>query len=280
MDVHTGAPVPSIPALEIGAVRPHKVPPGVPLQTWRDTLGRVIATGGRDQDSWWMHWPGLATFRFGERGSVRAEPAQHGVEALIEDVFVRGVTPVVLLARDCEGLHASAVLGRRGLIAFCADSGTGKSTLALALSAAGLPQFADDTVMYRATSGTLRAFSLKFPPRVDEEARRAIDAVPGGVPRQVAPRTTAPFAVIYELVRDRGLNPGSPQIEDVPPTRRFETLLAHAHPFELAAESRRRLFMERLLQLARTTEVCRVRFAPDLTALSRLVSAVRRHAGE
>ena len=106
------------PRLERDAPGAHSPdPPGRVAQRWLDHDGRLIATGGRTQSGWWMHWPGLATFLFDDDGPVRALPARAGLDETIRDSFIRGVTPVVLIARGYEGLHASATLHSRGLVA-------------------------------------------------------------------------------------------------------------------------------------------------------------------
>lgn len=274
------ASAPPLPELDIDAtqgVTGH--PPGAHRQTWLDSEGRLVATGGFDGESWWMHWPNLATFWFGQTGRVRVVPVRSGLEPAIHDVFQRGVVPVVLLARGNEGLHASAFLGAGGVIGFSAESGTGKSTLAMLLSVSGFPQFADDTLMYRETSGLIEAFSLEFPVRVDTGARHAIGRALGDAPREtVPPGCVAPITRIYRLIRDRTLDPRAPRIAAVPASRRFEVLLAHAMPFEMGPDARRRLFLDRVLHLARTVDVATLRFAPDLDALPWLAEAVRAHA--
>jgi len=123
------------------------------------------------------------------------------------------------------------------------------------------------------------AFSLPFPVRVDPAARRAVET-----PQQVSvtsliqPCESAPFHRVYHLVRDADLDPARPAFNPVPASRRFELLLAHAHPFDMGGTDRRRDFMERLMILARSVEAWECRFAPDLAALPSLASSVRAHA--
>lgn len=267
----------ALPRLEIGpAASGSDAPPGEVRQRWFDHDGRLIATGGRQAASWWMHWAGLATFWFGESGDVRAEPRRDGFDSDLHDIFTRGVTPVVLLARGFEGLHASAVESDRGAVAFVGTSGTGKSTTALAVASTGLIHTADDTVVYQVLNGAAVAVSLPFPVRVESSVRSAL-----------APSTRhdagnrqgrrAAFARIYHMVRDGSVDPAEPTFVPVPPHARFELLLAHAHPFEMGTEGRNRAFMENLLTLARSIDVWECRFAPGLSALPSLAAAIRAH---
>ena len=173
---HVSPAVLCIPDLEIAppGVNPGVWPPGAVMQRWLDHEGRLVATGGRLRGCWWMHWRGLATFWFNDDGAVRAEPAKGAVESQLHDIFVRGVVPVVMLARGFEGLHAGAILEPGGVIGLCANSGTGKSTIALALASSGAGHFADDTLIYRVTDGNPVASKLPFPVRVDASARAAL----------------------------------------------------------------------------------------------------------
>ena len=250
--------------------------PGTVLQQWHDNDGRLIAVGGRSAGGWWMQWPGLATFWFGEAGDVRVETIAAADPLEIQDIFTRGVVPVVMLARGFEALHASAVQDDAGVIALCGTSGTGKSTIALALASGGLHHFADDTLVYRVADGSPLASRLPFPVRVELPAR-------GASRRSVSLArlegfVSAPVRAIYHLRRDPSLDPRLPRFAEVPAARRFEVLLAHAHPCEMGGTGRRAAFLTNLLLLARTVDVHECAFAPSLTELSTLAAAIRSHA--
>jgi hypothetical protein len=268
-----------VPSLEIERSRAGRgARPGVVLQQWHDNDGRLVAVGGHDDGAWWMQWPGLATFWFGEAGDVRVETvaASHPLE--IQDIFARGVVPVVLLARGFEGLHASAVQDDAGVIGLCGTSGTGKSTIAFALASEGLRHFADDALVYRVSDGVPLASRIPFPVRIDASAREAsrrpkvlsfarLDGIVGG-----------PVRSIYLLRRDSSLDPRLPRFSVVPAARRFEALLAHAHPFEMGGAERRATFLTNLLLLARTVNLYECAFAPALEELPSLAAAIRTHA--
>jgi hypothetical protein len=270
---------PVLPVLDTEPARDRldsDAPPGDVLQQWVDAEGRVVASGGRSAPGWWMHWPGLGTYHFAPDGPVRAVPVSAGLDAALADTFVRGVAPVVMLARGHEALHASAVSGPHGVVAFCAESGTGKSTLALAVGAAGLTHWADDTVVYRVAAGEPVAIRMPCPVRVDEGARAAIDRVSV----ESDPAAERPLWRIYHLARDTSLDPRRPAFATVPALERFGRLLSHAHPFDLADESRRRRFLESLLAVSAFVHVYECRFAPSLEALPALARAVRAHLEE
>ena len=263
------------PGLEIEAHGAHSTdPPGAVAQRWLDHEGRLIATGGRTDSGWWMHWSGLATFLFDEDGPVRARPAHEGLDETIRDSFIRGVTPVVLMARGYEALHASATLHRRGLVALLGTSGTGKSTTAFALAYRGADHFADDTVIYSMEGGAV-ACRLPFPVRIEAPAASAVGERAHPVQHRLPP--SARFHRIYHLVRDPAVDPLAPVLDPVPVERRFELLLAHAHPFEMGGAERGRRFIQSLMTLAREVDVWTCRFGPRLDALPGFAAALADH---
>ena len=268
-----------LPELLIDRGHSTREPPGGIRQTWRDNHGRLVATGGHDGQSWWMDWPDLATFRFREEGYVAATPSTDHRDVEIRDIFVRGVLPVVMLARGCEALHASAVaIDDESVVALCAISGTGKSSLALAMTANGARHFADDTVVYRVENDRPVALSLPFPVRVDSAALEAVGGGRRGAPPTAVSSHLSPLKRVYQLSRDPSRDPFAPQFTAVPCHRRFETLLKHSHPFEMGSDARQRAFHEHLLTIAQHTDVWDCRFAPALEALPSLASQLVEHA--
>src|SRR3954453_4998800 len=262
-----------LPALDIGAARaPGSRDFGRVLQTWHDGEGRVVAHGGHDRGSWGMDWPGLGLFTFGPDGPVPVLPVVAGLDDRLRDSFTRGVIPVVLLSRGFEALHASAVNGPNGVVAICAASGTGKSTLALALAAEGLSHWADDTVVYHLAAGDVLSLQLPCVPRIADTPRD-----PAGKASASPAGCVRPVTRIYHLVRDECGDPRRPVFTPIHAEARFERLLAHAHPFDMGPEARRRAFITSLLDVSRTVDSWECRFAPALEELPSLARAVRIH---
>jgi hypothetical protein len=251
------------------------------LQEWFDVEGRLVASGGAERGGWWMHWPRLGTFHFGEHGPVVVDAHPHSHREDLEDSFVRGVLPVALLGREYEALHASAVLTADGLAAFCARSGTGKSSLARGLARTRGVQWADDTVVFRVNERGAVSMPLPFEPRLDPAACSALGYAPADAlaSQRPKPEQTAILRRVYLLVRDPRLEPGNPSLTRLAPAAGFERLLAHAHPFDLAGQERRRRMVERLLATARTVTMFELRFAPSLADLPALVARVSDHLG-
>src|SRR5690606_19643714 len=101
--------------------------------------------------------------------------------------------------------------------------------------------------------------SVVEPPAASVVELRAREAQ--GIP------TSARIHRIYHLVRDPLVDPLAPTFDPVGVERRFELLLAHAHPFEMGGADRQRRFIESLMTLARDVDVWTCRFGPRLDAL-------------
>jgi hypothetical protein len=239
------------------------------LQTWVDSSGRLVASAGRDDGSCWMQWPGLGTYSFAETGPVRVTPVRGGLDHQLTDTFVRGVLPVVLLSRGYHAVHASAVADAEGVAVLCATSGTGKSTLALALSRHGLQHWADDTAVYQLTSTAPLVHRLPFHPRIDDAA-----VAPASGNADGRGPDALPLRRVYFLSRDASRDPDRPLLTPVEPRTRFERLLAHAHPVDMHGPERHRAFIEAVMRVAATVEMAELRFAPSLPALPRLCAVM------
>src|SRR5438045_2629057 len=129
------------------------------VQVWREQ-DQVCAYGYAADGARWMHVPDLATFRLGREVAAFTLPSAD--PDLIRDAFERNVLPMAIQALGGEALHASGVVGSSGVVAFCGESGTGKSTLACALSARGYRLWADDAVAFEPGDGGLVAVPLPF----------------------------------------------------------------------------------------------------------------------
>ena len=120
---------------------------------------------------------------------------------------------------------------RTAIVAFCALSGTGKSTLSLAMTTVGVRHFADDTLVYRLVDGRpwrdQSAVSRRvWTPRGSRPfwCRAAAATGDGGL---------EPFAVpesCLSVVARSRTRPFCAQFTAVPCHRRFEVLLTHSHP--------------------------------------------------
>jgi len=111
--------------------------------------------------------------------------------------------------------------------------------------------------------------------RVDEEAREALGR--RTAVRFADPGARQPLYRVYFLARDTTMDPERPELTPIQGGSRFERLLAHAHPFELATDARRRVMIERLLRIAAMVPLYELRFAPSLEHLPLLAHSVGAH---
>jgi hypothetical protein len=99
-----------------------------------------------------LHFPGIADF-FAFAGHIAYQPFLPVDYALIETFLLGIVMSYCLESRGTPILHASAVQVDDRLVAFIADSGGGKSTLAAALVRAGFLLVSDDILPIRRLDG-------------------------------------------------------------------------------------------------------------------------------
>ena len=241
-----------------------------PDHIWRGVDEGVFAYGYRDGDRWWVRWPAVGTFLIRADWPVVSVTAEPGVDrAVIDDAFDRGVRPIALMQREFEVLHASAVATARGVVALCAVSGTGKSTLAAALTGAGLERWADDFVALHVTGDSAWCPYLPSRTRLDAPAAAAVAALSSTPlsPDDRSPKSGARLQAVLILRRDQALPAalavGSPLL----PSQAFTALLPHGHESPLADDDRLRRSLERYLDLAASVPVIEVRVRPGLSRL-------------
>jgi hypothetical protein len=256
------------------------------VQVWRDHEGTVCAVGHTVAGRHWMHVPRIGDFAFGpcagDAVHVFAEPSARPEWVL--DTFHRMVLPLALQAQGEEVLHASAVRMPRGVVALCAVSETGKSTLAYGLSRRGFPLWADDAVAFTLDKGTgVTAMPLPFTIRL----RPASAAYFGPQNQPANAATPAPLAAVCVLARKPAEEPG-PDVEAtrLTPARAFPAVLTHAYCFSLRDDARKRRMLQQYLDVCVRVPVFQVRFSAGLERipeiLDRLVESVeaaKRDAG-
>jgi hypothetical protein len=187
-------------------------------------------------------------------------------------------------------VHASAVSRDGAAVIFAAESGSGKSTAALALLLAGWRLLGDDLVFLREDGSELQA--LAFPDEIDASPR-TIARLPelgpferwptlaGYAKRQLAPERLRPGAVVLEAIPRLVL---VPHVVDRPghaldPLSRDELLL-ELLPNVLLTEPRlAQRQLDLLARLAGTVPAFRLAFGGDLKQLDELVEDALSRAG-
>jgi hypothetical protein len=255
------------------------------VEVWRDLEWTVCAYGHTLNGQHWMHLPGLARFCFdGRNGEVKAI-ADPGVRRnSILDAYYRSVLPMALQAQGAEVLHASAVLTPRGVVALCARSGTGKSTLAYGLSRQGYPPRADDAVAFESSAGQINVRPLPFSIRLRPNAAAFFDqahfpsslaSIPDRV-TQVEERLTALAALIVHerfSLTDRGAQLA---VQRLAPVRAFTELLTHAYCFSLKDPERKERMVQHYLALSAKVPVFKLRFRSGFENLEVILERIGR----
>ena len=203
---------------------------------------------------------GDVQIRSQRRGGRRAQDV--AIER-IRDAHRRLVLPLALQILGQEVLHASAVAVEAGAVAFCASSGTGKSTVAYSLARRGHPPCADDAVAIefgrRGPELLPLPFALKLRP-----ASAAYYGENAGPLEVQDPVDSRPLAAICVLQREDEGN----GVRRLDRAQAFPAVLAHAYSFGLDDERRRRRMMEHYLRLASEVPVFRVDLASGLSTLA------------
>jgi hypothetical protein len=224
-----------------------------------------------------MHLPGLASFRFSSRGDEVAAAVNYSTnEELVVDAYRRRVLPMALHVSGREVLHASAFRSSAGVIALCADSETGKSTIAAGLQGRGYPLWADDLVAFEISERGSRALSLPFTMRLRASAAALFDrdAPPFTSDEDFTPANeTAPLVAICVLRRqDTEARPVV--VRSLSSAQAFAAVLSHAWSFALQDGERKRRMINNYLELVSRVPVFDIAFQPGLENLPAILDAV------
>jgi hypothetical protein len=255
---------------------------GSSVQVWRDEQGTRLASCHSVDGRRRVDVVGVGSFRFGALAdTVTAHPWTSVPAKVIEETYYRSVLPVVLQARGTEVLHASAVHAG-GVVAICGASGTGKSTLAFALSRRGHRLWADDALAIGLRGPSPVAFPVPFEIRLRPRAvtffglgRQTAVAASAPGPREPADQSEAPLAAVLVLSRyDEKARDRSVQVERLRPTAALTALLAHAYCFSLEDPDLKRRMVERYMALAARVPVFALRFRPGFELLPGVLDQV------
>ena len=230
-----------------------------------------------------MIWPGLAAYRFWwpDAAVITAYPDAGAPIRTVWDTYRRSVLPMAMQAAGWEALHASAVLAAGGVVAFCAPSETGKSTLAYGLARRGFPQWADDGVVF-GSGREIQAIPLPFEVRLRPGARDLL----GGVlpehsrfehngPGEQSHVEPAALRAICVLRRD--MDPervAAARITPIAPASAFTSALTHAHEFDRTDDTRRAQMVHTYLRLVAEVPVVEIAFHPGREPLDALLDRV------
>jgi hypothetical protein len=248
------------------------------VQTWRDAEGAVLARCRRQGDRHRVDVPGLASYSFDLGGDiVLATLCPAASKDAVRPRYESLVVPLLLQALGTEVLHASAVRGPHGVMAFCGDSGAGKSTIAFGLGRRGYSLWADDAVAVDPEGAAVSALPLPFaihlrPPSAAHfgfESHASRMRVTEG--EALPSRSPAPLSALL-LLEQTGT--AGVTVERVSPSSAFPRLLGHAYCFSLQDAERKRRMIERYLDLAARVPIFELRFQAGLDHLDKMLDAL------
>jgi hypothetical protein len=243
------------------------------VEVWKGNDG-FEAYGYGARGYLWAQLPGLGVFRFRENELEVVAVAEAGVtESVIEDAYHRNVLPLVLHLRGYEVLHASAVHAPSGLLVLCGASGTGKSTLAHALSERGYPAWADDAVVIAAGDREMAALGIPFRLRLHGPAVTHFARASGPNSSHSQASGSALHALAI-LTRQPTTAHPLVEIERLAAAEAFTAILPHAYYFRLSDAARNAVLVDRYLRLASLVPTFEVRYKPGLDHLAGILDAV------
>ncbi len=252
------------------------------VEACHDARGDLLAYCRALNGTLRVDMPDLASFSY-ERGAanVRAIPYRPLSPAFILDTYHHCVLPLILPALGTEVLHASAVLGAAGVAAFCGPSGTGKSTLAVALARRGYGMWADDAVAVDTAEPEPAAVPLPFTVRLRADSARFLDAAGErgtSIAADPVDAQSAPLAVLCMLQR-------TPDATATVAIRRLEAAaacraaLAHAYCFSVKDVAQKRRTIWNYLTMTGRVPAYEIRFRPGLEHLPAILDAIEAIVG-
>jgi hypothetical protein len=236
------------------------------VQVWREQ-GEICGYGYAAEGSNWVHLPNVATFRLGSE--VVPFPMPSATPDLIEEAFERSVLPLALQALGGHALHASGILGPAGVVAFCGESGTGKSTLAYALGTRGYLPWADDAVAFEITDTDVLTVRLPFRLRLRPDATVALD---GGVTAPAERKSAALVAAVL-LRREAGRPMSVRRLEG---GEAFPAVLEDGYCYRPSDTEARESLVETYLELVTRVPIIELRFPPDWRQLDVVLGALEK----
>lgn len=258
-----------------------KILPGsssIYAQSWEDRQGQVCAYTYQAAGAYWMHWPGAVTFCFDHiSDDIHYFPENQLPEKVIQDLFWRSVAPFILQVRGKEAIHASAVITKVGVAAFCAASGTGKSTLAYSLERKGYPLWTDDALVFDVTQQGILAIPLPFSLRLlpDTLSYFSQEGRETELAWDMLEKAPQPITTIIILERLQ-LNKKPAEIHScrLSALEAFILILEQAFCFSLYEKKEKERLVRNYLALTEKIPVFRVQFSNDLAQIPGLIGHI------
>jgi hypothetical protein len=146
-----------------------------PFHHWAFPDGEHWTDFHRTNGGYLLRFPSLADFAISADGAdVECFPVPEVSESTSKHLYLNQVLPLVLSKQGKLVFHASAVDVAHGAIAFVAESGRGKSTLAASFATAGFGFLTDDGLVVDTTAQSFRALPGHPSLRLWDDSRQAL----------------------------------------------------------------------------------------------------------
>ncbi|PKN31005.1 MAG: hypothetical protein CVU64_00740 [Deltaproteobacteria bacterium HGW-Deltaproteobacteria-21] len=270
--------------LELSFDRHHSKPPfpDIPpseLEIWYENNGGAGAFGCIQDGRHWMLLPEVASFCFDTTSrEVKAFPYPLVGEDQVRDTFLRCVLPIAVQVQGLEVLHASAVRHPRGAVAFCAVSGTGKSTIAYGLSRRGYQLQADDALAFEATEHQRpRVIPLPFRMNLRPSSASFFRMDGSAEAEEEMWAESMPLGAIFVLKRESGsCHDGLINCLRLSPNEAFAAILPHAYCFGLKEIERKRRMLQQYLRAAMHVPTFELHFPEGLERLPYVLDTIEQ----
>ena len=150
-----------------------------PFHTWTFPDGTLWTAFYRTNDGYLLRFPDLADFQVSADAlHVTGFPVPEVSDATVQHLYLNQVLPLALSKQGKLVFHASAVEVAGGALAFAAESGRGKSTLAASFAVSGFRFLTDDGLVVEPIADGHRILPSHPSIRLWEDSEAAL-IVPG-----------------------------------------------------------------------------------------------------
>ncbi len=239
-------------AFHVAPHRPQATVSIPPFHTWSFADGTTWTQFYRADGGYLVRFPRLADFEVSaDADGVTCFPTPEASEATVEHLFLNQVLPLIESRRGKLVFHASAVEVGAVAIAFVAESGRGKSTLAAAFAAAGYRLLTDDGLVVETGEHGFEILPSHPSIRLWDDSREALlppsvaqaPALDFTTKARVLAGDSLPFcAAARPLLHAYFLGDGSADRITIAPMHQVDALVAWiGHSFLLDIEEKTRL---------------------------------------
>lgn len=115
---------------------------------WRLPNGQISISAGKDGHMYWLRFPRIVDFQLSPGSDSITAYRHDGIpDQTIRHLLLDQVIPRLLSHQGKQILHASCIQTENSALAFCGESGWGKSTLAAYFHSEGHPLLTDDCLL-------------------------------------------------------------------------------------------------------------------------------------